>query len=99
MRRMWILDDVIAAVASAPGSGPRGIVRVSGPGVQSIVAGMVASNRTHSALECSRSTRFDAELDVRSLSAKLPASLFVWPDHRSYAGQPTVEIHTIGSPP
>jgi len=98
---MWILDDVIAAVASAPGAGPRGIVRVSGPGVQSVVAGMVAQPSTvaGSSLDCFRATRFEAAIQVRGLSSPLPASLFVWPDHRSYAGQPTVEIHTVGSPP
>src|SRR5436190_14847827 len=98
---MWILDDVIAAVASAPGSGQRGIVRVSGPGVQSVVAGIVARTSVvdNRDLHCGRSTRFDGELNVHGLTTPLPAALFVWPDHRSYPGQPTIEIHTIRSPP
>jgi tRNA modification GTPase len=98
---MWNLDDVIAAVASAPGPGHRGIVRVSGPGVQSVVAGMLAETSTLAkpSLQCSRSTRVEVQLQVQGLSTALPASLFIWPDHRSYAGQPTVEIHSIGSPP
>ncbi|QDT53615.1 tRNA modification GTPase MnmE [Caulifigura coniformis] len=94
---MWLLDDVIAAVASAPGPGRRGIVRASGPGVQSVVAGMVPVS--DGALHFGRATRFEALLQVDGLSTPLPAAVCVWPDHRSYTGQPTIEIHTIGSPP
>lgn len=98
---MWVLDDVIAAVASAPGPGRRGIVRVAGPDVQSVVEAMVheglGSYRENRPI--TRATRFEVTLDVHGLSTPLPAALLIWPDHRSYAGQPTVEIHTIGSPP
>jgi len=94
---MWLLDDVIAAVASAPGPGRRGIVRASGPGVQSVVSGILAEsdNRLHPG----RATRFETTLKVGGLSTPLPAAVCVWPDHRSYTGQPTIEIHTLSSPP
>ncbi len=98
---MWVLDDVIAAVASAPGAARRGIVRASGPGVQSVIAQILDSpaGQPHIDLHPPRATRVTARLCIGGLSTPLPASLFLWPDHRSYAGQPTVEIHTIGSPP
>jgi tRNA modification GTPase len=98
---MWLLDDVIAAVASAPGAGCRGIVRVAGPGVRSLVEGMIGPRANNPAGEpfATRATRLDTKLNVQGLSTPLPAALFVWPDSRSYTGQPSVEIHTIGSPP
>ncbi len=97
---MWNLDDVIAAVASAPGAGRRGIVRVSGPNVQSVVAPCLSQNADAlSLLHPGRATRVESLLEVEGLSTPLPAALYIWPDHRSYAGQPTIEIHTIGSPP
>jgi tRNA modification GTPase len=33
------------------------------------------------------------------LASPLPCDAYVWPDTRSYTGQPVVEIHTLGSPP
>ncbi|HVJ86223.1 MAG TPA: tRNA modification GTPase [Caulifigura sp.] len=98
---MWTLDDVIAAVASPPGAGRRGIVRVAGPGVQRVVAGMILTS-THAVppnLSSAQARRTETSLIVDGLSTPLPVALFIWPDHRSYAGQPTIEIHTIGSPP
>src|ERR1044072_3926494 len=95
---MWVLDDVIAAVASAPGSGPRGIVRVCGPDVQSIVSGILGGPGG-AELHPGRASRFETALEIQGLATPLPAALYVWPDHRSYSGQPTVEIYTIGSPP
>ncbi|HVJ68941.1 MAG TPA: hypothetical protein VM510_13210 [Caulifigura sp.] len=99
---MWILDDVIAAVASAPGAGRRGIVRASGPNVQSVVGGMLESalhrppdRRDEALLHPALASRFETALRVDGLSTPLPAALFVWPDHRSYSGHPTIEIHTI----
>ena len=34
-----------------------------------------------------------------SPAAPLPCELFLWPERRSYTGQPVAEIHTLGSPP
>jgi tRNA modification GTPase len=97
---MWLLDDVIAAVASAPGAGRRGIVRASGPGVLSLLDGLTEPGGISPAEPlATRATRVETVLNVQELSTPLPAALFLWPDTRSYTGQPTVEIHTIGSPP
>ena len=98
---MWTLDDVIAAIASPPGAGRRGIVRVAGPGVQRVVAGMIL-RPTHAVppgLSPGRAVRLKSTLMIDGLSTPLPVALYIWPDHRSYAGQPTIEIHTISSPP
>jgi tRNA modification GTPase len=95
----WTLDDIIVAVASPPGPGVRGIVRVAGPGVQSLLSD---SFRCESAMpwsESRRATRFEGRVAVNGLSIDLPCSFWFWPNQRSYAGQPTIEIHTVGSPP
>jgi tRNA modification GTPase len=39
------------------------------------------------------------ELRMAELHSPLPCEAYVWPDGRSYTGQPVVEIHTLGSPP
>ena len=91
-------DDVIAAIASAPGGAGRGIIRLCGT----------------QAIDCTRRfTTFDDHEIVAALgpvagrgSLTLPefatpvaCDLFVWPDARSYARQTTVELHLPGSPP
>lgn len=99
-----VLDQTIAAPASAPGGGARAIVRLSGP----------------AALDCLRRCFEPAapdELDrlltapagpARSLAGHLcaadsprrvPAEAYVWPGTRSYTRQPLVELHLPGSPP
>src|SRR5262249_881811 len=95
----WTLDDIIVAVASPPGPGARGIVRAPGPRVQSLVAASFPCEAGVSWMTVRRATRIEGRLDVAGLSIPLPCSLWFWPNHRSYAGQPTIEIHTIGSPP
>ncbi|MGI9456195.1 MAG: tRNA modification GTPase [Aeoliella sp.] len=90
-------DDTIVAVASAPGGAIRGVVRISGPRAVAIagkMAPLVADHLAHV-----RGPRAIAStlplLDDRSL----PVDLFVWSGSRSYTREPTVEFHTIGSPP
>ena len=99
-------DETIVAVASAAGAGPRGIIRVSGPDAHRIVSavfhetpasakesvpfGLVAKSRAH---------RKEGYILLSSGAAPLPCSLMCWPTDRSYTGQPTAEMHTIGSPP
>jgi tRNA modification GTPase len=95
----WTLDDIIVAVASPPGPGVRGIVRASGPGVQSLLRESFRCDTGISWTEIRRATRFDGGLAVNGLSTELPCNLWFWPNHRSYSGQPTIEIHTISSPP
>ena len=90
-------NDTIVAIASPPGKGQRGIVRVSGP-------------RT---IDCLReiftgSTEIDWEGladpirisgDVLSRNLRCPGQLLVWPTAKSFTRQPSAEFHTIGSRP
>lgn len=91
---MFATDDTIVAIATPPGPGGVGIVRVSGPGA-SAVAGAILS--APSRLEPRRATLTDAldPADRRPLDRVL-ATYF--PRPRSYTGEDVVEISGHGSP-
>lgn len=91
------LHDTIAAVASPPGPGVRGLVRLTGPEAWGIaLTGFVADEErplpARAALRAGR-------LTVAGLRPHLPATIALWPGPRTYTGQPLAEIHTVGSPP
>lgn len=92
---LYPLDDTIAAIASAPGGGPRGIVRISGPATSDCLQGLLPSTDL---LSARRPSVLAVNLELANLGA-LPADVYSWPSTRSYTGQPAAEIHTLGSPP
>src|SRR6516164_7954486 len=97
-------EDTIAALASAAGSGLRGIVRLSGPATTAVLEGLFAdydlgrspSTETrsfpHSIPWCHAGV-----LKITGIIRPLPVDLYLWPSRRSYTGQPLAELHTIGS--
>ena len=92
---LYPLDDTIAAIASAPGGAPRGIVRISGPGSGACLQGMLPEGCLD---EAGRAVAITTELSIPPL-APMPADVYFWSTARSYTGQPAAEIHTFGSPP
>ena len=93
-------DDTIAAIASAPGGAARGIVRASGPKAIDCLAPMFLADSPADDLRQVRSPRVvSGRLRLTNFAATLPCEAYVWPGSRSYTRQPTVEIHTLGSPP
>lgn len=103
------LDDTIAALASAPGVGGRGIVRVSGGDVRRVLEQHFTPRDGERWTKVTRSERHVGEwrlaVDVPWDDApfqnglRLPAEVALWPTKRSYTGQPLAELHLIGSPP
>ena len=92
--------DTIAAIASAPAGGYRGIVRVAGPGcvpLVSLVFEPAAAELCWSELRAPQ--RVAGRIDVGQPLGQVPAELLLWPGKRSYTRQPSAELHTIGSPP
>ena len=89
-------EDTIVALSSAPGSGARAIVRLSGKKAIAIAEKLSLppspyprhQRRVHS-----------SELRLAPLHSRLPADLYIWPAPKTYTGQELVEIHTISSPP
>ena len=94
------IEDTIAAIASAPGAGVRGIIRVSGPqALQCLEPIFSASQPNHlRPTDCQTTDAIDGTLKLGS-DLELPGELLVWPTRKSYTRQPTAEFHTIGSKP
>ncbi len=94
------LNDTIAAVASPSGPAPRGIVRISGDAVVSVVDAVFrAADSTADWQHARRPQRIEGHLHLPNIGTPLPAALMLWPTSRSYTGQPMAELHTVGSPP
>ncbi|MCA9067602.1 MAG: hypothetical protein KDA84_01680, partial [Planctomycetaceae bacterium] len=91
------LDDTIAALASAPGAAARGILRISGPEVRSVLARVINPVLAENGSRLPK--RFAGEMRLGGDGSALPVHVMFWPTNRSYTGQPLGEIHTIGSPP
>jgi tRNA modification GTPase len=90
-------EDTIAAVASAPGPGLRGIVRLSGPNAWTIAL---------AGFEAESDFPFPRRAEVRrgaiqlsGLRPLLPVLVALWPAPRTYTGQNVAEIHTTGAAP
>ncbi len=97
---MYQIDDTIAAIASAPGGAARGIVRLSGPDVLSIVETCFRANSEHDLRKIKGATALTGSIWLTSSALTLTsADLYVWPNHRSYTRQRVAEFHTLGSPP
>jgi tRNA modification GTPase len=92
------IDDTIAAIASAPGGGVRGIVRISGADCLRI-ASQIFNSPAAQLSQLRVATCLEGELRLPPPIGMLPARLLVWPTSRSYTRQPTAELHTLGSPP
>jgi tRNA modification GTPase len=87
-------EDTIVAIASPTSPAARGVVRLSGPDVLAILASLsITAPGTH------RSTRFAANIDLGPPIGSIPVSVLLWPNQRSYTGQPSAELHTFGSLP
>ena len=90
------IDDTIVAIASAEGSGLRGIVRLTGPEALAVI------RRTFDDLPLSdqpQQIETTVSLEDEDRAHQLQGRLLVWPDERSYTRQASAEFHTIGSRP
>jgi tRNA modification GTPase len=91
--------DTIAAVASPPGHGFRGIVRLSGPAAWAAALSGFTRKHGAAARPPARATRLAGQYRLDGLRPELPASVLLWPGPHTYTGQPLAEVHTVGSPP
>jgi tRNA modification GTPase len=97
-------QETIAAIASAPGGAPRGIVRISGPDLLGALAACFQpEDRDQSLAEIRLPRRVAGSMRIDTAPGAprlvVPGELLLWPTSRSYTRQPTAEFHTIGSPP
>lgn len=91
--------ETIAAIASAPGGAARGMVRVSGPNAVECLERCFHASCDRPLRDVHLATALPGVVRLASLARDIPADLYLWPSARSYTGQPTGELHTIGSPP
>lgn len=84
-------EDIIAAIATAPGRGGIGVVRVSGPTLQQLIAGISGG-----ALAPRRATVRDF-IDARGEVIDQGIALF-FPAPHSYTGQDVLELQAHGGP-
>lgn len=99
-------EDTIAAIASPPGAGARGILRISGTDVRRCLERTFRSADGAALADGQRGIGtvpypavFPGWLQLDGTAARLPCELFFWPNRRSFTGEPVAEIHTLGSAP
>src|SRR3954470_8407554 len=93
------LTDTIAALASPPGPGARGVVRLSGDDARQMTERVfvpIDAQRWRASRIPERHRGF---VRLGEPAVMLPVDAWLWPGTRSYTGQPSVEFHCVGSPP
>ncbi|MEZ6056297.1 MAG: tRNA modification GTPase [Planctomycetaceae bacterium] len=94
-----LLDETIAAPASASGGGERAIIRLSGPFCQEVVSQLFVPDDPAAWNAPRRPTRHTGEVHLPDFPIPIPVAVSLWTTVRSYTGQPMAELHLIGSPP
>ena len=101
-------EQAIVAIASSSEPSLRGVVRLSGLNVADILDRMAFySLDSRDPIQWARSDdpssarpyRINLELDLSHPIGRVPVSVLYWPTTRSYTGQPSAEVHLIGSQP
>jgi tRNA modification GTPase len=94
------VDQLIAALASPPGGSARGIVRVSGNQIRDVLSGWFKPQDTDKWSSAKSASSHPGTLDLNGQTRRMeiPVQVLLWPNHRSYTGQPLIELHLPGSP-
>jgi tRNA modification GTPase len=87
-----VAGDTIVAIASPPGRGARGVVRLSGPRALELARSLVPVATAEGF------RRLEAPLALPGWPP-VPAALWVFVAPRSYTGEDGAELHVPGSPP
>ncbi|MEO9592351.1 tRNA modification GTPase [Rhodopirellula bahusiensis] len=90
-------DDTIAAIASPMTPAPRGIIRLSGHDCVDVLCRMNVLNKDETTGR--RPFRSSKTLALGDPLGAIEVDVMVWPTQRSYTGQPSAELHLIGSAP
>jgi len=85
--------DTIVAVSTPAGPGERGIVRLSGPEAEAIVARVARGN-----LEFPRGNYTAVAAEFPLDDCVVPATVYVMRGPRSYTREDVIEIHSFGAP-
>jgi tRNA modification GTPase len=85
-------ETTICAVATGPIGAPRGAIRITGPDA------ITVAKRVFGDFNPPRHPRRIPGSIALERLGEIDVALFVWPDFKSYTGQPSVEIHCLGAP-
>ncbi len=88
------MNETIVAVASPTSAASRGIVRLTGDDAM-----IVLERMGFDPVAGQYAKRLSAEIDLGDPLGRVPVDLLVWPNRRSYTGQPSAELHTYGCLP
>lgn len=91
-------EEPIIAVASAREPSLRGVVRLSGAGVFQLVAACLASHERIAGDDRAWPARGLYRAVFRLGPSPLPLLVLAFPGPRSYTGEDSVELHTVGNP-
>lgn len=92
------LERTIVALGSGTSAGRRAIVRVSGNCTGEILSRLLANSCDTSWMTSKRPISRQVVLRLDSIGEIL-ARAYYWPDRRSYTGEPSAELHLLGSMP
>jgi tRNA modification GTPase len=104
------VESTICSIATGAEGAYRGAIRITGPNSVAIVQSAFGSSRpepdrlqhpsTVAAIapdwQTPTAIRFTRPLELPRLGS-IEVDVFVWPDSRSYTGQPSVELHCLGN--
>jgi len=92
------VESTICSIATGTEGAYRGAIRITGP--NAVATARAAFEATvDDGLDCwytKRAIRFTRSLEL-ALLGPIDVDIFVWPDSRSYTGQPSVELHCLGN--
>lgn len=99
---IFSLDDTIAAIASAPGAAPRGVIRLSGDGLRKVLERAFPAAEIAAIWNAGRAVAVEAVMPLSEpgepAEQSLAGQLLVWPSQQSYTRQTSAEFHLLGAP-
>ncbi len=88
-------ESTICAIATGTEGAFRGAIRVTGPDSLAVVA-KACMDRTSDRWNVLHATRLQQTIELPTLGP-IDVDVFIWPNGRSYTGQPSVELHCLGN--
>ncbi len=99
---MWSTEELIVAAATAPGGGGRGVVRLSGAGLEQLLARLFAPTGEGFAAGGGPPRLVAARLVAAGIGAEwggVPVAILHWPGPGGPTGGPLAEVQLPASPP
>ncbi|MFN3191321.1 MAG: tRNA modification GTPase [Aureliella sp.] len=90
----------IVALSSGVSAARRAIIRLSGPRTPELLAALLDDSSADEVVSSSAwATKLKFAFPAFDQEQCVPATVYFWPDQRSFTGEPSAELHLIGSLP